>query len=159
MKNVNLLFIIIAVMAIVACGKKTDVAKVIEQQKELTEQWDKALNAHDPDALASLYAEDATRMHQNVPALKGREAIRTFFKTEFEEIDGVVDNTTVNVIVSGEYAICNGTYTAEDKIKSDSTLVHDVGKWVSIRKLQDDGTWKTIIDIWNSDLPAVTTTE
>ena len=32
--------------------------------------------------------------------------------------------------------------------------VQDRGKYVEIFKKQADGTWKVIVDIWNSDLPA-----
>jgi len=33
------------------------------------------------------------------------------------------------------------------------------GKYVEIFKKQTDGSWKVIVDIWNSDLPAAASTE
>jgi uncharacterized protein (TIGR02246 family) len=146
---------VMALISVISCSRMTNEAKVIELQKELTEQWDKAVNASDADAVAAFYTDDALRMEQHKPALKGKEAIRTSFKSYFEENVLVVDDITTDVVISGEYAISNGTYTSDYRLKSDTTTIHDVGKWVCIRKLQPDGSWKTVMDIWNSDLPAM----
>jgi uncharacterized protein (TIGR02246 family) len=145
----------LAAIAFISCNENENNAKLIELQKETTEQWDKAVNAGDADAVASFYTEDATRMEQHKPSLQGKEAIRNSFKSFFDQNELVVNNITTDVVVSGEYAISNGTYISDYRLKSDSNAVHDVGKWVCIRKLQPDGSWKTVMDIWNSDLPAM----
>ncbi len=155
MKSLNLFFLVIAVMSMVACGKKIDTNKVIELQKEQTEKWEKDFNAGDADAIASMYTEDAIRMEQHVPVLKGREAIQAFLKTFFYQTEVSVELEVVSVEITGDYAILQGTSTLNGKQKSDGTPIHDEGKWVAISKLQADGIWKTILDIWNSDLPPV----
>jgi ketosteroid isomerase-like protein len=32
--------------------------------------------------------------------------------------------------------------------------INDRGKYLAVWKKQPDGTWKCVMDIWNSDLPA-----
>jgi uncharacterized protein (TIGR02246 family) len=155
MKNMNLFFLVFAVMVMVACGDKTNTAKLSELQKELLDNWDKTINAGDADALAMLYAEDAIRMQPNEPVQKGREAIRASFKSYIEKNETADDNILLGVTVSEDYVIAWGTYTSDYKPKSGGNQIHDVGKWVAISKQQPDGTLKIVMDIWNSDLPPV----
>ena len=155
MKNLNLFFMVVAIMAMVACGKKTDTAKVIELQKELTAKWDKAMNAGDADALASLYADDAIRMQPNEPVWEGKEAIRSGFRSLLENfsVNGV--NNVADVILADDYAIVRGTSKYDVIPKAGGQPVHGEGKYLDIRKLQPDGSWKSVLSIWNSDLPPV----
>ena len=155
MKNLNLFFLMIAVIAMVACGKKTDKAKVIEQQKELTRHWDKALNTGDADALAAFYPDDGIRMNPNEPAWVGKEAIRNGFRSVFEKNIVSGTNKVVDVIHSGDYAIVRGTYSGMVKSKTTGNSGNTTTKWVSVNKQQPDGSWKMVLTIWNSDLPSV----
>ena len=155
MKNLNLFFLMISVIAMVACGKKTDEAKVIEQQRELTAKWVKAINAGDIEALTSLFDENTVRMNQNEPILIGKKAVVSHLKSRGEKFNSNEDCKVQNVVVSGDYTIAWGSYNGDYKNKSDGSIFHDEGKWVDVRKLQPDGSWKLIIDIWNSDLPVV----
>jgi uncharacterized protein (TIGR02246 family) len=156
MKKANVFILAIAFITLIACGKKTSTSPDIEANKKLVEQWDEAFNKSDLDALSSLYTIDAIRMQPNEPVLNGREAIRASFKSYFDQNETILDdNKAVEVTIAGDYAIAHGNYTSDYKPKSGGTPVHDEGKWVSIRKRQADGSWKAVMDIWNSDLPAV----
>ena len=61
--------------------------------------------------------------------------------------------TNVGISSAGDLAYSAGT--SEDTINdSEGNPVTERGKWVVVLKKQPDGTWKVVIDIWNSDGPA-----
>ena len=155
MKKLHLIFLVITAMGICACDQKTDLTKVTEQQKEVNAKWDKAMNAGDADALASLYADDAIRMSPNEPVWEGKEAIRNGFRSLLEKnsVNGV--NLVTDVILTDDYAIVRGTSKYDVIPKTGGDTIHGKGKYLDIRKLQPDGSWKSVLSIWNSDLPPV----
>lgn len=152
MKN-HIFLLGLTMMAMIGCSRKPDMAKIIGLQNELTEKWDKAMNAGDADALASFYTEDAVRMTPNEPAWKGKEAIRNGFRSLLEKnkVKGV--NTVADVILAEDYAMVRGTSKYDVIPKTGGEPVHGEGKYVDIRKLQPDGSWKSVLSIWNSNLP------
>jgi ketosteroid isomerase-like protein len=61
--------------------------------------------------------------------------------------------TKVEVAKAGDLAYVSGTYE-ETMTDASGKPAKDRGKYLEIFKKQADGTWKAILDIWNSDLPA-----
>jgi ketosteroid isomerase-like protein len=99
---------------------------------------------------AVYYAENATVLAANEPAIKGLPAITKFMNTfppitsfcpKIETIDG-----------EGGTAYVKGTY--EMTIQATPQLaVNDKGKYLEVWKKQADGSWKAIYDCFSSDLP------
>jgi ketosteroid isomerase-like protein len=58
----------------------------------------------------------------------------------------------VEVARSGDMAYLTGTSEVITKDPSGKP-VNDRGKYLSVWKKRSGGTWKTVVDIWNSDLP------
>ena len=111
------------------------------------DEWEAALNAKDIDALVELYEVDARMMAPNRPMAIGRDAVAAEFGAMIDA--GLsVDLTSVEVVVSGDYAYNVGTYvlTAGD-------VVVDQGKYMESWHRGDDGQWRYNNDIYNSDLP------
>ena len=52
---------------------------------------------------------------------------------------------------SGNSGFVRGTYTL--KADADGMEINDSGKWMIIVAKQEDGSWLTTSQIWNSDLP------
>lgn len=114
-----------------------------------------AANAGSLDGLVAVYAEDASLLPPNEPALKGREAIRQYwgrfldaYTLRFELSTDEVDGRDDLAYVRGHY-----TLTASPKAKG-GAAVSERGKFVEVVKRQADGTWRYVVDIYNSDLPA-----
>jgi ketosteroid isomerase-like protein len=123
--------------------------------KELDAQWSKVAAAKDLDKTVSYYADDAIVLPPNAPAATTKEAIRGIWK-ELITSPGYAGGwkaTKVEVARSGDIAYVSGTYefTMSD---ASGKPIKDRGKYVEVWKKQADGTWKTVADIWNSDLPA-----
>jgi uncharacterized protein (TIGR02246 family) len=101
-----------------------------------------ASHAGDADALADLYTDDAVLLPPDHPPIRGREAIRSYWR---QGTDEGLEVTTLTVEVDGAVGYLAGQYTlpATDEEPADS------GKYVMCLKQQHDGSWKLTVDIWN----------
>jgi len=107
-----------------------------------TVDWNVFVKAH--------YTEDAILMPPNAPISQGINAIVAVFKsfptiTKFQTHD-------VEVEGSGNLAFIRGTYDIGMKMQDGSTA-DDIGKYIEVWKKNDNGEWKCIRDIFNSDAP------
>ncbi|MFL5402840.1 MAG: YybH family protein [Gemmatimonadales bacterium] len=114
-----------------------------------------AANAGNVDAMAAVYATDAALLPPNLPLQRGRAAIRRFWS-------GLLDAYTVTFEIApdmiegrGDLAYNLGHYrfSAVPKEKS-APGIADEGKFVEILKKQPDGSWRYVVDIYNSNLAA-----
>lgn len=71
--------------------------------RELVEAWVRAFNAADVEALANFYTEDAVNHQVAETPVAGRDAIRSMFKTGFENAD--MTCIIENIFEDGEWAI------------------------------------------------------
>ena len=117
-------------------------------------QWAKAAGANDLDGTVSYYTDDASLLPPNAPIATGKQAIRAVWATM------LTPDTTVSwqvskadVARSGELAYVMGTYQIAAKNPQGKSQ-EDRGKLVEVWKKQADGKWKTVADIFNSDVPA-----
>ena len=136
-------------------GTASAADKEIEQTlRALDNQWSAAAAAKDVDKTVSYYSDDAVVMPPNSPSATTKEAIRGAWK-EVLTSPGAATSwkaTMVEVAKSGDLACVSGTYE-ETMTDASGKPAKDRGKYVEILKKQGDGTWKCILDIWNSDLP------
>jgi uncharacterized protein (TIGR02246 family) len=112
-----------------------------------------AANSGDAARVAAVYALDASLLPPNLPLQRGRNAIRGFWA-------GLLDAYTVTFEIApdliegrGDLAYNMGHYrfTAVPKSKSEAGIA-DEGKFVEILKKQSDGSWRYVVDIYNSNL-------
>jgi ketosteroid isomerase-like protein len=96
------------------------------------------------------YDAHAKVLPANGPIAEGRDAIIAFFtnlprfslfKTDDVEIDG-----------DGTVAYVRGTYTVTLN-PPDSEPFTDTGKYIEVWRKRPDGSWRCVLDIFNSDLP------
>ena len=122
--------------------------------RESDAQWAKTAGANDLDGTVSYYTDDASLLPPNAPIATGKQAIRAVWATM------LTPDTTVSwqvnkaeVARSGDLAYVMGTYRIAAKNPRGKSQ-EDRGKMVEVWKKQADGNWKTVADIFNSDLPA-----
>jgi len=131
--------------------------KIEQALRDLDAQWSAAAGAKDVDKTVSYYSADAIVMPPNGPSATTKEAIRSAWKEMLTSPGAAISwkATKVEVAKAGDLAYVSGTY---EDTTTDATgkPVKDRGKYVEIFKKQTDGSWKVIVDIWNSDLPAST---
>ena len=153
MKNLIVFFLGIAILSIGACTRKVDIEADIKAIKNLTEEYDAAINSGDLDSWMSFYADDAVRMQPNMPALFGKDSIRSVMQSFFENYTIDLKETTEEVIIAGDWAFAWGTYNYTITPKVGGEPSRDSGKWVTFDKRQPDGSWKCYRNIYNSNLP------
>ncbi len=113
-----------------------------------------ASNAGNLDALVAVYAADATLLPPNAPAMKGSEAIRGFWGGFLSAYEVEMELTSQEAEGRGDLAYVVGRYRFAATPKAKGPELKDEGKYVEVLKRQADGSWKYVVDIYNSDLPA-----
>ena len=143
---------LIAILA--ACAttpKPPDDAKAI---REAESARTRAAAARALEAFAPFYTDDASVLNPNAPIFTGKQPIKDGLKPMLADpqFSLILMPTRVEVSKSGDMAFTQGPYkmTFSD---FRGNKFEDEGKYLTVwRKLQD-GTWKAVEDAMNSDLP------
>ena len=119
---------------------------------KLDDDWSNAATTKDAERVASFYAEDAIAYPPNESVAIGRPAAKKVWAAYFADptftISWKADHAGVSK--SGDLGFTAGAY--EDSYKGpDGKLVTEKGKFLCTWKKQNDGSWKAIHDMWNSD--------
>jgi len=116
---------------------------------------EQAWSSKDVDKTLSFYADDATLLYPNMPAIVGKDSIRAYMKASFADPALTVQYqiTGVEVAQSGDLGYTQGTETYTMTDPKIGKPMSDRCKWLTVRKKQADGSWKIEQDTWNSDLP------
>jgi uncharacterized protein (TIGR02246 family) len=140
-----------------ACNQQTADTRAADESavRDADAQWAKTAGANDLDGTVSYYADDASLLPPNAPIATGKQAIRAVWDSSLLSPHAVVSwqITKADVARSGELAYVMGVYQITPKDPEGRPLA-DRGKLVEVWKKQADGKWKTVADIFNSDLPA-----
>ena len=116
-------------------------------KSEIVEQntaFEKAYASHDFQGLGNMYMEDAVVYFQGSDVIKGREGIRKVWKS-YEKDMTAAHYETLEVIDAGDYAIQFGKYDAMFQGKPDQ------GRYMTVWKKDNSGTWKIVRDSWYSN--------
>lgn len=114
----------------------------------MNESYSDRFTSNDSAFYVERYCTDAEVYSPNIPAVKGREAIRKFFYNEGNNKEANIELPAGNFYGSNELVIEEGTYNFPDG-KGGSA---DKGKFIALWK-KENGKWKLYREIWNSDNP------
>jgi ketosteroid isomerase-like protein len=121
----------------------------------LDAQWSKASAARDVDGSVSYYSDDASLLAPNAPIASDKQSIRAAWASLLGPDTSLSwQASKVEVSRSGDLAYVQGVYQMTSK-DARGKATADNGKFVEVWKKQADGKWKTVADIFNSDLPIV----
>ena len=128
--------------------------------KNLDAEWSKAAGAKDLDKTASYYSDDALVLPPNMPAIQGKQQARAMWQGMFSVpgFGGGWKVSKVEVAHSGDLGYVTGSYELSETDESGKPAT-DKGKYLEVWKKQADGSWKCVIDMFNSDLPSVAPSE
>ena len=148
-------------LAASGCAPKVDVEADKAAIREATDvEWLAAGQAKDLERWVSFHTDDAVLLPPNAPIVTGKEAIRAFVSKLLSSpgYAGSWHTTKIEVSRSGDLAY---SYGPEETTVNDAegNPVTDQQKWVAVWKKQPDGSWKCVVLILNSDLPAVPESE
>lgn len=110
----------------------------------------KAFNNSDAAGIAEHFTKDAILMAPGVPAMEGREAVRDYYQSIFDEYETELDSYYEEIKIDGDLAYGRGVAKVTLIPKNDTESSSSTSKYLNILQRQPDGTWKTTHDIWNS---------
>lgn len=111
----------------------------------------KAFNDWDAAGIAVHFTDDAQLMAPGKPALTGKEAVRQYYQSVFDEYHTQLESHYEEVEVSGDLAYGRGFASVTLTPKNGGEPVVSTSKYLNILKKQPDGDWKTTHDIWNGN--------
>ena len=117
--------------------------------------WVKAAQTKDVESWMAFYADDAVALPPNEKTAANREAIRKSI-SNLLGLPGLAINwspTKVEVARSSDIGYLHGTYEVSFNGPNGQPTT-ELGKMVEIWRKQPDGSWKCIVDMWSSDMPA-----
>lgn len=127
-----------------------DSAKEVAALQAADQNWARAYNAGNADAVANLYDERAVLLPPGAPGVNGRAAIKAFFVKDTAESQKAGVAFTLGPKpaggVSGNMGWQSGTYVVKDK----AGKVVETGKYLSV-SMKKDGRWLYVRDTWNAD--------
>jgi ketosteroid isomerase-like protein len=122
--------------------------------RKADEDWLKAAQTKQVDAWVAFYSDDAVVLPPNDKLANTKESIRKSI-SDLVTVPGLSISwrlAKIEAARSGDLGYGYGTYeiTMNDAKGKPTT---DRGKILEVWRKQADGTWKCIVDTWNSDLP------
>ena len=117
--------------------------------------WVSTAKTHDFARLASILCDDIILMPPNDTSLFGKDEVIEWFKEYFSNfhISNLTPTERDVFIASDKVAIENWTYVVAIKPIDGSDKIRDDGRFLTIWKKENDGTWKISHSIWNSIRP------
>ena len=115
-----------------------------------SDEWVATYNKNDWDALAKLFAAEAIMMPPNSPAVMGRAAISAW-EAEYETGFQIAFDVQ-QIKGEGNLAYVRGRSCVFIPLETGGYGV-DVGKYLEVRRKNEDGEWLIVSDAFNSDAP------
>ena len=150
MKNIIAL---ITLIGLTGCREqKIDTKAEGERLMQISREWSKSAATDSVEKTLSYWADDAVVMSPGQAPIKGKTAIREMvegtskipgFKISWEPL-------SVSVSDNGDmaYMIEQNQITVNDSLGKPVT---EFNKSVTIWRKEADGSWKNIVDMWNTD--------
>jgi uncharacterized protein (TIGR02246 family) len=127
----------------------------VQSLKDAEAAWAKVMAAKDFEKSMSYYADDASLLMANMPAINGKDAIRAAFKPMFDDPNFALtfQGSRIEVAKSADLGYTQGAYTLTITNPQTKKPLNDKGKYLTTFKKQADGTWKVVADMVSSDIP------
>jgi ketosteroid isomerase-like protein len=140
------------VAAAAGCTKKVDLEPVRDAVRAADQGWLKATATDNLPAFLAYVSTSASMLPPNEPAVTGTDAIRTWASRMFATPGFSVrwKATVVDVAASADLGYTRGSYEMRMPGPNGLTL-DDSGKYVTIWRLESDGKWRVVVDIFNSN--------
>ncbi len=151
----NTIFLLIAAGLLFGCQSKKagnkkqgvfNLDSVKAHIMKMNEGYSERFMSNDPAFYADRYCMDAQVYSPEMPAVAGRDSIRSFFYNNGHNKEAKIELPAGRFYGNADFVVEEGTYNFPDG-KGGSA---DKGKFIAIWK-QENGKWKLFREIWNTD--------
>ena len=112
-----------------------------------------AINANDLDQFLATVTDDIVFIAPNAPVMEGKAEVAPWVGGYFEAVATAWEKTTVEFVVSGDWAFERYTYKVVDTPRDGGTAYSDTGSGINIYRLDKDGVWRVARDVWATNRP------
>lgn len=153
MTKTYLPILLVSCSLIAGCNEQSvDTSAEAEELMRISREWSGVVARGDMEAALNYWADDAVIMAPGQPPIRGKEAIGDFvhasaqipgFQISWEPLEA-------HVSASGDlaYLIERNQVSVTDSTGNPMT---EYNKVVTVWEKQPDGSWKNVVDMWNSD--------
>jgi uncharacterized protein (TIGR02246 family) len=126
----------------------------VAEVEAVAQAWADGVANKDAAAIARLYADDAKFLAPNAEPVEGRAAIEEAVSGMMTQLGAKsIKIEPVEVKEGGDLTVEYGRYTLEMEPEGADSIT-DVGKYIIVHEITDDGSPKIVLDIFNSNSPA-----
>ncbi len=156
MKNVKawlgLLLLAVGIAGCAADDRGRDAA--LQALREADRSLQAAVAAKDLDQIVSFYTADAILHPTAKPGIAGKEGIRAEWAAilRIPDFANKSEGQIADVSAAGDLGYTAGTYAATLR-GEDGSIVTEPGKYLTVWRKQQDGSWKVAIETYNTDIP------
>jgi ketosteroid isomerase-like protein len=112
-----------------------------------------AINANDLDAFLETVTDDIVFIAPNAPVIEGKAEVGAWVGGYFEAVQTSWEKTSVEFVVTGDWAFERYTYTVVDTLRAGGETYTDTGNGINIYRLGEDGIWRVARDAWATSTP------
>jgi len=152
MRSARLILLLGMMISVVGCAMvQFDPASESEKLLRRDAEWAELASAgKDVERIVSYWSDDAIVIPQGQPAVEGKAAIRAFVTSSLQipgfKIHWVSEKATFSP--DGRLAYMHGRNTMTVP-GANGSLVTLAGRGITIWRLEPDGQWRCVVDIWN----------
>lgn len=145
--NKGLLLAAVAFAAVYANGMRQQTAATVLMEADRA--FAAAVAEGGADAWASWFAEDGAMVQPGVGEVRGRESVRAVVAAlDAPGVSLQWEPERADIAASGDLGWTTGRFVSEGP-GPDGATARSEGIYVSIWRLQADGTWKVVMDLGN----------
>lgn len=112
-----------------------------------------AINSNDLDRFLATVTDDIVFIAPNSPVIEGKAQVAPWVGGYFEAVETAWEKTSVEFVVSGDWAFERYTYKVIDTPRDGGAAYFDTGSGINIYRLGEDGIWRVARDVWATDRP------
>ncbi len=153
----KLIFLLVHfVFVFIACTTDAipDVSDDLEELENFSKEVGKVWNDGDFEGFMALIDDEAIFKGPGVSSVVGIDALKVFYDEFFNTLNFVVEITSEEIVVFGDYAYSMEIWKGSMNPKDGSTPILFDNTDMSIYKRQEDNTWKIWRAMYSSNAPA-----
>jgi uncharacterized protein (TIGR02246 family) len=122
----------------------------VAQIYQLWNEYAAAINTQNMERWGALWSENGIQMPPDAPQCSGKEQIRKLVQTQFNQSHTKLSIHPEVVCVFGNQAYSHGTFSSHVTSRGGGKK-RISGKFLTVLKKQDDGSWRILVDCFNYD--------